>query len=142
MIYCTVAMRPIKKPFAVLIVSFVSLLVLAVPQVAQAKLFENSVEEACKGAQLSNKPVAGCGQKAAEDTLNSTIATAINLFSLFIAITAVISIMIGGLRYITANGDAGNLTSARNTILYSLIGLIIAAFAQIIVRYVLNTAVT
>ncbi len=129
-----------KKITIIVTTTVISLLCLAAPVSVQA-LFENAKEDACKGVQLSNTtPTGSCvaGSKEAETKLNSTLATAINLFSLFIAVVAVITIMIGGLRYITANGDAGNLTNARNTILYALIGLIIAAFAQIIVKFVLQ----
>lgn len=114
--------------------------VMAQPATAFA-IFENSKNDACKGAQLSDTAtVDKCedAKKNAEKTLNSTLATAINLFSLFIAVVAVITIMIAGLRYITANGDAGNISNARNTLLYAVIGLIIAAFAQIIVKFVLQ----
>jgi hypothetical protein len=43
----------------------------------------------------------------------------------------------GGFKYITSSGDSGNVTAAKNTIMYALIGLIIVALAQIIVRFVL-----
>jgi hypothetical protein len=44
----------------------------------------------------------------------------------------------GGLKYITSGGDSGNVTGAKNTILYAIIGLIIVALAQFIVRFVLS----
>jgi hypothetical protein len=47
-------------------------------------------------------------------------------------------IIIGGFRYITAGGDSNNVSAAKNTIIYAIIGLVIVAFAQIIVQFVLN----
>lgn len=70
--------------------------------------------------------------------LNGIIKAVINILSLLVGITAVIMIIIGGLRYITSNGDSGSITSARNTILYAVIGLVIVAMAQAIVQFVLN----
>jgi hypothetical protein len=51
---------------------------------------------------------------------------------------AVVMIIIGGLKYITSGGDSGNVTGAKNTILYAIIGLVIVALAQFIVRFVLS----
>ena len=51
-------------------------------------------------------------------------------------------IIIGGLRYITSNGDSGNVTNAKNTILYAIVGLVIVALAQLIVRFVVQRLVT
>jgi hypothetical protein len=55
-------------------------------------------------------------------------------------VVAVIMIIVGGLKYITSGGDSGNITSAKNTILYAIVGLIVVALAQIIVRFVLERA--
>jgi hypothetical protein len=57
-----------------------------------------------------------------------------------VGIIAVIMIVYGGFRYITSGGDATKVTSARNTILYAIIGLIIVALAQFIVKFVLKKA--
>lgn len=64
--------------------------------------------------------------------------TIINMFSLIIGVIAVIMIIIGGLKYIMSAGDPSNVTSAKNTILYAIVGLVIVAFAQIIVLFVLQ----
>ena len=48
-------------------------------------------------------------------------------------------IVVGGLKYITSGGDSSNVTGAKNTILYAIIGLIIVALAQLLVRFVLRT---
>jgi hypothetical protein len=49
-------------------------------------------------------------------------------------------IVVGGFRYVTSAGDSTKVGSAKNTILYALIGLIIVALAQIVVRFVLSKA--
>lgn len=72
------------------------------------------------------------------DTVLGIIPRVINIFSIVVGVIAVIMIIIGGLKYITSSGDSGNVTSAKNTILYAVIGLVVVALAQIIVRFVLT----
>lgn len=69
---------------------------------------------------------------------NRLIKKVINLLSVIVGVVAVIMIIIGGLRYITSGGSDTSVTSAKNTILYAVIGLVIVALAQIIVRFVLG----
>lgn len=78
------------------------------------------------------------GAQDANVRVGEIIRTVINIFSLIVGVIAVIMIIIGGLKYITSGGDSGNVTSAKNTILYAIVGLIIVALAQIIVRFVLG----
>lgn len=73
---------------------------------------------------------------------NSTVATVINVFSVIVGAVSVIMIIYGGFRYITSGGESGNISTAKNTILYAIIGLVIVAFAQIIVKFVLNKIVS
>ena len=71
-------------------------------------------------------------------TINKLIHTIINLLSVVVGVVAVIMIIIGGLRYITSGGSDTSVTGAKNTILYAIIGLIIVALAQVLVRFVLS----
>lgn len=76
----------------------------------------------------------------AERKINDTIKLVINLLSFIVGVVAVIMIIIAGLKYITSGGDSNNVASAKNTILYAIIGLVIVALAQVIVRFVLQKA--
>jgi cytochrome bd-type quinol oxidase subunit 2 len=71
---------------------------------------------------------------------NSLVARIINIFSVVVGVVSVIMIIYGGFRYITSGGESGNITSAKNTILYAIIGLVIVALAQFIVKFVLAKA--
>lgn len=51
---------------------------------------------------------------------------------------SVIMLIWGGLRYITSGGDSKKITDAKNTILYAIIGLVIAVLAFAIINFVLN----
>ena len=48
-------------------------------------------------------------------------------------------IMVGGFKYITSGGDSGKISSAKATIIYALVGLVIVAMAQFIVRFAIRT---
>lgn len=71
-------------------------------------------------------------------SLSEIIANVINLISVLVGVVAVIMIVVGGLKYVTANGDASKAKSASMTILYAVIGLVVVAMAQAIVRLVIN----
>lgn len=62
----------------------------------------------------------------------------LNIFTTIIGAISVLMIVIGGLRYVTSNGEPAQLTSAKNTILYAAVGLVIAAMANAIVNFVLT----
>jgi len=78
----------------------------------------------------------------AEGNVNTTIKNIINLLTVIIGIVAVVMVLIAGFRYITSGGKQESVASAKNTLLYAVIGLIIVALAQIIVRFVLHNATT
>ncbi len=103
-------------------------------------LFDNAKKDACAGASLSDSSSGNCGDSAAK-TLSQRVQTVINIFSTIIGIVAVIMIIIAGLRYITSAGDANSISSAKNALIYAIVGLIVAALAQVIVRFVLSKTV-
>jgi cytochrome bd-type quinol oxidase subunit 2 len=111
---------------------------MAVPAIVSAQDIQDGL---CQGANLKLDSSGGCTVDAngnAEDTVNSILTDVINIFSLVVGIVAVIMIIVGGLKYITSGGDSGNVTGAKNTILYAVVGLVVVALAQVIVRYVLT----
>jgi len=92
----------------------------------------------CQGVNLDvNKTDCPSNDTEANTKINKIIALIINIFSLVVGVISVIMIIIGGLKYITSGGDSGNITGAKNTILYAIIGLVVVALAQFIVRFVL-----
>lgn len=62
-----------------------------------------------------------------------------NIILYVLGAVAVIMIIIGGFRYVTAGGDTGSVTAAKNTILYAVIGLIVALLAYAIVNFVIGS---
>jgi heme/copper-type cytochrome/quinol oxidase subunit 2 len=95
----------------------------------------------CTGSNLEfseNTSTSDCSTTDATERVNNLIHTIVNLLSAIVGIVAVIMIIFGGLRYITSGGNDSSVTGAKNTILYAIIGLIIVALAQVLVRFTLN----
>lgn len=73
----------------------------------------------------------GSGQQ-----LEPQITQIINVLLFVIGVIAVIMIILGGIRYVLSNGDSAQINSAKNTVLYSVIGLVVALLAYAIVNFV------
>lgn len=76
------------------------------------------------------------------DNIQRIVTTVIDIFSVVVGIVAVIMIIYGGFKYITSGGDSGNITSAKNTIVYAIIGLVVVALAQFLVQFVLDKVIS
>lgn len=93
-------------------------------------------DTACDGFQNALGSSGGCGEEGGEQ-INSTLETVVNILSAIVAIISVIMILIAGIKYVTSGGDAGSINSAKDTIIYAIVGLVIVAVAQFIVNFVL-----
>lgn len=79
-------------------------------------------------------PLAGSGT----DNISDIMTLVVNVISIIVGFISVIMIIWGGMKYVTSGGESAKITGAKNTILYALIGLVIVALAQFIVRFVLK----
>lgn len=70
--------------------------------------------------------------------ITDTVKLVINILSLLVGVAAVIMIIVGGFKYVISQGEGSNTASAKNTILYAIVGLVVVALAQVIVRFVIN----
>jgi len=70
--------------------------------------------------------------------LNSIVKLIINAVIFIIGIIAVIMIILGGVTYATSQGDSGKVKKGKDTILYGIIGLVVALLAFAIVNFVLS----
>ncbi len=86
---------------------------------------------------------AGCGQAAG--TSNDLFApggafqTIADTLVFIIGAVAVIFLIIGGLRYVVSNGDPKNVSAAKDTILYAIIGIVVAIVSFAVVSFVITT---
>ena len=72
----------------------------------------------------------------------SIIRRGINLMLYGIGVLSVIMLIFGGFRYIVSGGQKEKVTAAKNTILYAIIGLLVAVFAYAIINFVIMTVIS
>jgi hypothetical protein len=85
------------------------------------------------------KGVNSAGGNKENTTLGARLEDVVNILLYVLGAIAVIMIVIGGIRYATSNGESSQISSAKNTILYAVIGLIVAVMAYAIVNFVLDS---
>lgn len=105
------------------------------PATSHAGLFDAAKQEACEGSQITSTTADCTGASTEADSLIQSI---VDILSIIVGIIAVIMIIVSGLRFITSGGDANAVSSARNGVIYAIVGLILVAMAQLIVRFVLT----
>lgn len=76
--------------------------------------------------------------KGRQDSLVVFWQRIINTLLFLVGTVAVIMIIIGGIRYTVSNGDQAAITGAKNTILYAVVGLVVAIMSFAIVNFVLS----
>lgn len=69
-------------------------------------------------------------------SITNVFKTVVNILLFIVGAVAVIMLVIGGLRYVTSNGDQNAVTGAKNTILYAIIGIVVAFLAFAAVTFV------
>jgi cytochrome bd-type quinol oxidase subunit 2 len=81
--------------------------------------------------------------KGAADTgatdINSIVQRVINVLLFVVGAASVIMLIIGGIRYVVSAGDQQAVTNAKNTILYAIVGIVVAVLAYAAVRFVFGT---
>lgn len=81
----------------------------------------------------------GNGQSENLTGESGVFRTVTNILLFIIGAVAVIMLVIGGIRYTISGGDANQVTAAKNTILYAIIGIVVAILAFAAVNFVLNS---
>ena len=132
------------KKLKLLVLSFSSLIMFALPMAVAAPAYaafdQNNINgNLCAGSNGTfANPDTSCAGTGATDSVAKLITTIVNVLSIIVGAVAVIMIIVGGFRYITSAGNPEGAKTARNTILYAIIGLVIVALAQLIVHFVIN----
>lgn len=78
-----------------------------------------------------------CGENTGGANLTSVLRLVINILTVIAGFLAIVFIIVAGVKYITSGGDSSKLASAKNSLIYAIIGLIIVALSQFMVRFVL-----
>lgn len=114
------------------VVGLVAVAAATIPAVSPAKAVNPY------GACGANSDSAIC--KGQDESLSEKIVKpTINIILWVVGVSAVIVIIVAGLKYVTSAGNPSAISSAKTTILYAVIGLVIAILAYAIVNFVLNS---
>lgn len=126
-----------------IVVMVTALSLAAIPVAAPVAVYADAaIQDNLKcGTTFTTDSASTCSTEAGAKTINDTIVKVINFFSALVGIVSVIMIIYGGFKYISSGGDSGNVQSAKNTIIYAVIGLVVVAMAQFIVQFVLNKVI-
>jgi hypothetical protein len=95
----------------------------------------DSKSAACDGVNIAG---GNCDGAAASTKVSSLVSDIVNLLSVIVGIAAVIMVIVAGFKYVTSGGEANKVASAKSTLIYAIVGLIIVALAQFIVHFVLS----
>ena len=109
----------------------IAVLTVAALNVAQASA-AGTISDGAGAARGAEQPINLFGDAGVFSTISSVL-----LF--VVGAVAVIMIVIGGLRYVISGGDATQVQAAKNTILYALVGIIIAILAYAAVNFVIGS---
>jgi hypothetical protein len=130
----------IKKSLQGLLV--VPILALGVTLASPVVQTASAANDACSDT-LSATSGAGCAQGNEQQSdlfgSNGLFKTITNVLLFIIGAISVIMLIIGGIRYTVSGGDSAAVTSAKNTILYAIVGIIVALLAYAIVNFVLGS---
>jgi len=139
----TILKRTLVTVFSLALLSSLGAIATATAQTptAQVTYFASSSKaDACDGlSQLNGGTNADCSNLDAQGNgLKNVIKVVVEILSYVVGIVAIIMILVGGLKFITSGGDAQKAASAKTTLSYALVGLAVAALAQVLVRLVLS----
>ena len=107
------------------------IMVVAVVAVASNSVSALTLREGAEAARCDECPKDLFGDNGVFKQVTNTILY-------IVGIIAVIMLIIGGIRYVISGGDSKKVTDAKNTIMYAIIGLIIAILSYAIVNFVIN----
>lgn len=97
---------------------------------------DSAKQQVCEGI---NGQVGGTCD-ASSSGIDTILKAVLEIISVIAGIAAVIMIMVGGIKYTTSGGDSTKISSAKSTLIYALVGIVVVAMAQFIVQYVLAKA--
>ena len=121
---------------AVIVPALVLGLTLVTPEIAHAQATTNCSDVTAggigNGADCA-KPTNAASNLFGDGSIFNTVT---NILLFLIGAISVVMLIIGGIRYVVSGGDQGAVTSAKNTILYAIIGIVVAFLAFAAVRFV------
>ena len=116
--------------------SLVSVMAFAVPVHA-----EDVFKGVCSDLQAQSSTVCKSKDLGGKNPIfgpEGVLTVAINIISIIVGVVALIFVILGGLKFITSGSNPQDVSKARETVIYALVGLMIAGLAQVIVQFFLK----
>lgn len=104
---------------------------------AAPALAVDPLDNACKGA-AANSAVCEEDKQETISGKGGVLYRVTQLISAIAGFAAVIAMIVGGFMYMLSNGDPAKATTAKNTIIYAAVGLVVIALSQSIISFVVN----
>lgn len=132
-------MKKITKIFLALVLAVFGTVGLVAPSFAKNSGMDCTDSLKNEIGETAYCAVCPCDDSAeTEKGISNTIANILNSIVGTTGIIAAIFVIIGAITYITASGDPGKIKKGRDTIIYALIGLILAGLAFVITNAVIG----
>ena len=122
-------MNSFKKFSPIVLASF---LVLAAAVFVSQDSYAYNIFEGVQAAKGDGQPTVLFGA-------GGVVTTITNILLFVVGALSVVMLIIGGLRYVISGGNSTAVTAAKNTILYAIVGLVIAFLAYAAINFVINT---
>lgn len=119
------------KSIKIMLAGFLAVPVLAlgVGALAPSSAFAQTLQEGANAAQGTSTPT----------DIKVEFKTIANTALFIIGAVSVLMLIYGGIRYTISGGDEKSVTAAKNTILYAVVGIIVAVMAYAIVNFVITS---
>ncbi len=129
-------MKSLLTSLSLVVALLMGVVFLAPAMPAGAQSNEIITGELCSGPKVLD-PTA-CQPATAQSALGRILSIIVQTLVFIVGGISVIMIVIGGLRYVTSAGDPNTTKGAKDTVLYAVIGLVVAIIAQGLVTFVLS----
>lgn len=124
-----------KIAFIVSAIVIAAIMMFGIGLVGPEDVFASAKDQLCQGSGGSGG--ANCTHAGESNDLSTIIKNIVNILLFLVGAVAVIMIVISGFRYTTANGDQSSVKAAKDTLLYAIVGVIVAIASYAIVNFVL-----
>ena len=123
--------KSIRTVIAGLLLVPILVLGVSVAMPSDASYAQNGIQDGANAAKTTEQPT---NLFEGDGVFKKITNTALFL----IGAISVIMLIYGGIRYTTSGGNAASVTAAKNTILYAIVGIVVAVLAFAIVNFVLG----
>lgn len=124
--------------------TILKLLLIPLLAVMPAVVFMEPAYAACGQSEAAKQVGEGIDQTTTtapscdDSGIKRVVSLIVSILSWIAGVAAVVAIIWAGFKYVTSGGDSGKVANAKNTLIYAVVGIVVAVLAQLIVRFVIS----